>query len=163
MTAARCLTIGIILLACGDLSAQDPFAKISYDSVVAYNFAMVRPRVTILQKDSTLDNTTVLPGHKLERGQVKNLLKIVNNKKTYGGTPFACFDPKHAFIFYRGKSIVGLIEICFVCNFLRSSPQIPALLQYMNNGEAGVLDYGFSEKGVKQLRELCLDVGLREK
>jgi hypothetical protein len=42
---------------------QNLFAKIKYDSIVAYNYALHDSRVhAILKKDSTLDKSTVLSG-----------------------------------------------------------------------------------------------------
>lgn len=156
------LVLMFVLCIYSGLHAQDnSFAAIIYDSAVGYNFAMTRMRTTILRKDSTLDETTILPGKRLSPAEVDGLLKIVNNKRTYGGAPFACFEPKHAFIFYRRNSIVGRIEICFACNNIRSSPDIPAVNYYFNKSGMTVARYGFSERGSKKLKEFCRRIGLR--
>src|SRR5436190_12861743 len=103
-----------IFIATHTYGQTNPFARIRYDSVVAYNFALNDPRVhTILKKDSTLDKTTIRPGKKLTLSQTKSLIKTITDTLTYGGVAYACFEPKHAFIFYKKSSIVALVEICF--------------------------------------------------
>ena len=143
---------------------KNPFAKIPYDSVVAYNFALhtVRP-LRILNKDSTLNETTVLPGRKLTQVETKQLLKKLNDKDTYGGAPFACFEPRHAFLFYRKQSIVASIEICFECNTLLSTPEIPATHYYYNKGNQEYQNWGFSDSGLAWLMDYCKRIGLEVK
>jgi hypothetical protein len=157
-----CTVIAVLTLTCA--SGQNPFAKIKYDSVVAYNFALKDSRVhAILNKDSTLEKSTVLPGRKLIANETAELLGILNNKKTYGGPVMACFDPKHAFIFYREKRIVGLIEICFDCNFLRSTPELPAMRSWQDFEKDQVMDWGFNRSSGKKLRDFCRRLGLETK
>ena len=143
---------------------KDPFKNIRYDSVVAYNFALktVRP-LRILNKDSTLNETTVLPGRKLTRDETKQLLNKLNDKDTYGGPPFACFEPRHAFLFYRKKTIVASIEICFDCNTLLSTPEIPAVHYYYNKKNKEYQNYGFSDQGLAWLMDYCKRIGLEVK
>ena len=145
----------------GQSEAQkNPFANIRYDSVVAYNFNEFARVRTILNKDSTLDKSTVLPGKKLKPEHVKWLLTRLNDKNTYGGVVFACFDPRHSFLFYRGKSIVAMVEICFDCNTLRSNPTIPAEKYYYNKKGQESMNWGFSDDGLKWLMDFCKGLGL---
>lgn len=154
----------IILVVATEAAAQDPFSKLNYDSVVAYNFGLRgRYLPTILLKDSTLDRSTILPGRKLSSQETSQLLARLNNKRTYGGAPMACFEPKHAFIFYGGTGIKGMIEICFQCNNIRSTPDIPAVSDYFNKSGKTIQNYGFSERGVKWLKKFCAGLGMRER
>jgi hypothetical protein len=140
---------------------SNPFAAIRYDSVVAYNFALNDHRVhAILEKDSTLNKTTVLPGRKLTQKEIKSLVKTLVSIDTYGGTSYACFDPKHAFIFYREKRIVALVEICFDCSNIRSTPHIPATSYHFNKSGQQYNNYGFSKSGEKWLMDFCRSIGL---
>jgi hypothetical protein len=140
---------------------SNPFEKIDYDSLVGYNFALRDTRVqTILGKDRTLDKTTIFPGTKLRESQSKSLIRIITDTLTYGGASYACFEPKHAFIFYKHSSIVALVEICFACNNVRSTPAIPAVDYYAMKSDHQLSNYGFSNKGAKRLMDLCKKIGL---
>lgn len=155
----RITIIALSVIITVQATGQNPFAKIKYDSVVAYNFALGDSRVhAILKKDSTLDKSTVLPGHRMTPKETAELLGMLNNKKTYGGPVMACFDPKHAFIFYRKKKIVALIEICFDCNYPRSTPELPAMKAW---GKGDVMDWGFNKASGKKLRDFCRKLGLK--
>jgi len=148
----------------GHCKAQkDPFTNIRYDSVVAYYFNEYARVRSILTKDSTLDKSTVLPGKKLKSEHVQWLLTRLNDKDTYGGVVMACFDPRHSFLFYRGKSIVAMVEICFDCNTLRSNPEIPAEHYYYNKQNKEVMNWGFSDKGLEWLMQFCRGLGLEVK
>lgn len=157
------LLVGVIATVClgtsSNINGQNPFARITYDSVLAYNFALTNHRVhAILTKDSTLDKSTVLPGRKMTVNQTSDLLNVLNKKSTYGGPVFACFDPKHAFVFYRQEKIVGLIEICFECNYLRSTPELPAMKAWQ--GQEATMNWGFNKSSGKWLRGFCRSLGL---
>jgi hypothetical protein len=157
------LTILIMLSISGAacLAQSNPFAGIRYDRVIGYNFAMHDGRVhTILNKDSTLNKTTILPGKKLTSKQTKSLIKTITDTLTYGGVPYACFDPKHAFVFYRKSSIVALVEICFACSNIRSTPEIPAVSYYPRKTDHQYSNYGFSKSGENSLMDFCRKLGL---
>jgi hypothetical protein len=159
MNRLNFIIFGIINTAC--LGQSNPFAGIRYDSVIGYNFAMHDARVhTILNKDSSLNKTTILPGKKLTSRQTTSLIKTITDTLTYGGVAYACFDPKHAFIFYRKSSIVALVEICFACSNIRSTPDIPAVGYYARKTDHQFSNYGFSKKGENSLMDFCRKLGL---
>jgi hypothetical protein len=153
------LLLNIIGAPC--MAQSNPFADIDYDRVIGYNFAMHDSRVhTILNKDSTLDKTTILPGKQLTSKQTKALIKTITDTLTYGGVAYACFDPKHAFIFYRKSSIVALVEICFACSSIRSTPEIPAVGYCARKTDHRFSNYGFSKSGENSLMDFCRKLGL---
>jgi hypothetical protein len=134
----------------------------AYDSVLVYNFGLRSPPVrSIFNPDSTLHKTTVLPGKKLSSRQTIQLLDKLNDKRTYGGAPMACFEPRHAVVFYHKGKIPALIEICFVCNNMRSYPEIAAQNYYFNKKNQTIQNYGFSEKGAAWLKEFFVQAGLK--
>ena len=145
--------------------SNDPTEKFpAYDSVLIYNFGLRSPPVrSILNPDSTLQKTTVLPGKKLSPQQTTQLLDKLNDKRTYGGAPMACFEPRNAVIFYHRGKINALIEICFVCNNMRSYPEIAAQNYYFNKKNQTIQNYGFSEKGATWLKEIFVQAGLNVK
>ena len=165
----------------------DPFQNLHYTKVVLYNFnlgdsAYMRSQDLIsIIEGGKLHKTTVLPGKELDSMQLKKLFGIINNKKTYDGPWAACFVPRHGVVFYNSSdSVVGYIDICFECNYLLSSFQIPASGYYAGpEGEVYYRNYkriknveeafkkdliqqkGFNKVGRKKLIDFCNEVGMQ--
>jgi hypothetical protein len=138
---------------------KNPFYKLSYTKVVAYNFALkgsYGERGSILTENGNLDRSAVLPGRNLSKEETAILILALTDTSTYGGTSAACFEPRLAFVFYKESKIVGCVNVCFECNYLHSAPEIPAQNYYNHKiGDYVVPSYGFSKQGRKRLVKLC--------
>jgi len=131
---------------------KNPFKKLKYTKVIAYNFALKgsHEQYSIIKEDGKLDYTTVLPGRILLIEEVDSLITTLADTSTYGGGIAMCFEPRLAFVFYNDNSIVACIDVCFECNYLTSTISIPAKDYYNKN-----FDYGFSKFGRKRLIAFC--------
>ena len=150
----------------------NPFEKIKYDSIVAYNFQIDATgkkkygQQSILLKIGDLNMSTILlPGKKLSKEQTAKLFKLLLDTLTYGGNTAAGFDPHLAFVFYGEKKILGVINISMECNYLQANPEIPAS-KYgyhkidFGDGVSIVFDEGFSKKGRKSLKKICAELNM---
>jgi hypothetical protein len=109
---------------------------------------------TPLNKDGTLCKSVEKPGVVLNAAQQKRLLALLGTRKTFGDGETKCFIPHHGFVFYdKEDKPVAQVSICFLCAGLRASPRLPA--QPKNPRYSGL-----GEAGMKNLRQLCADVGL---
>jgi len=137
---------------------KNPFSKLGYTKIVAYNFALEgsHEQWSILTENGNLVRSTVPPGRSLSKEETDKLIFMLTDTSTYGGTSAACFEPRLAFVFYKESKIVGCVNVCFECNYLRSNPEIPAQNYYNHEiGDHIVPSFGFSKQGRKRLIELC--------
>lgn len=167
----RCTLLLVLLMVGFNAHAQDqdsvevmpepPPFQVTYDSAVAYNLGLRATPRSILNKDSTLHSSTVLPGKRVSEKNIRKLIDILSTNRTYGGEPYACFEPKHAVVFYRRGKVSGLIQVCFGCNNLVSNPEFPAMTYYFRKTGTGFQNYGFSKRGANKLRKYFSSVGLK--
>ena len=86
--------------------------------------------------------------------------RVVGRASTYGGDFAACFDPHLGLVFYKDHQIVGELSVCFECNYLRSSMEIPASTSTdVKSGSATFPHFGFSPSGKAALMGLCNELG----
>lgn len=140
---------------------EPPPFHVEYDSAVAYNLGLRESPRSILNKDGSLHKSTLLPGNHVDEKEIATLLKILNDNATFGGDPYACFEPKHAVLFYKHGKVSGSIQVCFGCNNLVSNPEFPAMNYHYRKVKGAYQNYGFSKKGVKKLKKYFKDVGLK--
>ncbi len=140
----------------------NPFKKIEYDKVVAYEYqgkgglliekCLKKHKEKIDKKINLIDK------------QIGKLEKILTSKKAYGNTTMSCFDPHFAVAYYKNDKIVGSISICLDCNYLISSEKIPSTeFKMMQVSD----DYsypakGFSKKTRKEIHEYLKELGFEK-
>lgn len=134
-----------------------PFDTLSYDKVVAYDYDGQGGR-SIVMDNQLMYRKKIFMEKELNENQIKKLHRIVNNKKTYGGTKAGCFDPHLGIVYYNQKKIVGHISICLSCNFLSSSMKIPAIQSHKVKGSYDFYREGFSKNGRIKISELCKEL-----
>src|SRR5688572_3468655 len=88
---------------------QNPFVNLKADSVVLYEFEM----------EGSIDSFTKRA--RLNDARVNELSTRLGKKKSYGAAPSICFNPHLGIAYYRGGETIAVIEVCFLCNRLRSS------------------------------------------
>lgn len=98
-----------------------------YHKVIAYK--MNGDNVNIINRQNKLSSTVVGEGVVLTKEQEERLLSIYRDKKSYGSEFYRCFDPHLGFVFYdvSGK-VVAHSTVCFLCNWMRTSPDIGATI-----------------------------------
>ena len=124
------------------LGQSNPFDKLDYDKVIAYEFQGNGELLieNCLKNEKEKINKTKT----LTEKQTEKLETILTSEKAYGNTTMSCFDPHFAVIYYLNEKIVGTINICLECNYLISSEKIPATeLKMIKISD----DYSYPAKG----------------
>jgi hypothetical protein len=94
------------------------------------------------------------PGVRLDAKQVQTLLSIIHARGTYTSQMTACFDPRHAFIFFDSVGVpVAAYTVCFECKNFYAEPSL--------RGYAKQTEHGFSSGGFVKLAKLCRELGLK--
>lgn len=146
---------------------QNPFDKLQYDKVVAYDYdgQVERPIVTEKGELVKFDGRhgAIFMTKELTKKQISEFNQITGDTATYGGIPASCFDPHLGIVYYMKNKIVGHISICFGCNFLQASIEIPAtnFKKYIVQGDTPMelTAYGFSKLGATKLSNFCKSLG----
>lgn len=152
--------IAVLLVACQMSSygqhgkLNDPFKKLQYDRVVAYEYDG-EAGVEIIDEHGKLAKF-VYTTTQLTAAQIKNINRILTDTATYGGETAACFDPHMGIVYYNKDKVAAYVSVCMACNFLQESKQIPigAATYYAieQDGER-YPRAGFSKRGRVALRK----------
>jgi hypothetical protein len=145
------------------LSAQNnPFERLKYDKVVAYEF----------QGEGGLDIETCLseyPDRKngeveLPDSIVQQIESILCSDSAYGQSTSACFDPHLGIVYYLNEEVVAAVSICLECNYLESSVFIPSTEQTMIevSDNFSYPARGFSKETRKGIYDFCLSIGFEK-
>lgn len=142
----------------------NPYSKMQYDSIVAYDFDG-RGGVTITNGKDKLDKTAK-NGAKLSKLQIDSLLITVADTNTYGGMNSMCFNPRMGIVFYNKGEITSTINICFECNSMVADENLPAMGYHtlIGGGDDYIVRsprYGFTPLGRKRLKAICSQLGLK--
>lgn len=126
------LLIGILFSFCTPkmeetfpFNQTDKIEVISYP--VRYNWDTIRDGKKVYLGDLVENKRLVNPSGIKERitlndKQKQDLFSKLFIRETKDCTVAACFDPRHAILFYNEKSeIIAYIEICFDCGYDRGS------------------------------------------
>ncbi|MEO0873070.1 MAG: hypothetical protein AAFY48_00545 [Bacteroidota bacterium] len=136
-----------------------PFDTVEFDRVVAFDFNKVRrPFVSVLDLPAQRYAGDIEAQQALDKQQVAEVLTALSQSDSYGGGRAACFDPRMGFVFYQGSVAKMVVDICLDCNFLRSSIEIPATINY-HDFEGG-RPLGFSTLGRERIIKLAKALGL---
>ncbi|MEL7423254.1 MAG: hypothetical protein AAFN81_09710, partial [Bacteroidota bacterium] len=96
----------------------------------------------------------------LDEQQVGQLLTALSQSDSYGGGRAACFNPRMGFVFYQGSTAKMVVDICLDCNFLRSSIEIPATINFNHKDFERGRPLGFSTLGRERIIKLAKGLGL---
>lgn len=131
-----------------------------YNKVVAYEFeGSEEPYPHIIHEGKLVPVITKQTA--LDQKQVDEITILLSNNDTYGGAFASCFDPHLALIFYKDTLRVMVTDICLGCNYLLSSPTIPATESHMMDAGTGqeYTAMGFSGRGKAHLKKFCDQLG----
>lgn len=135
----------LILLVCsyGYCSSNNPFKKISYDSIVLYDF---EPRgegieaLSIINKDNQLAKT-IKKSKTLTSKEATQFSRTIGQKSSYGKFPAACYEPHLGIVYYKDGKVIQHITVCMDCSRLVSSIDIPNQNQGKQISEDGEIYY----------------------
>ena len=128
---------------------QNPYAVLSYDSLVIYDFEWRSPEGkfrSIIDKEGNLP-PTVRKAVTLSKQEATELSRRIGTKESYGQMTAACFDPHFGMVYYEGGKVKEYITICMACNY--PEPSIPLPVRYLGDTdeeiEANYSKMGFSK------------------
>lgn len=150
------LTTCLFLFCAIYLSAQtNPFKKLDYDKVVAYEYDGTGDH-SVEEVPENINQKT-----NLTKAQVSEFEKIITSNNSYGKYTADCFDPHLAVVYYKGDKKVATIEVCLSCNYLSSSEKIPATEKKMIqvSDDYSYPAKGFSKNARKQIYDFCTELG----
>lgn len=87
----------------------------------------------------------------IKGNDVKNIIALLHNTKSYGSEDLACFDTEYSLVAFTKNKIIGYINISFNCNKLISNPTIAERDSFVKND---IRNIGFSINGKKKLYKL---------
>lgn len=157
------LCIYWVLVFSGKQSQQypNPFLSLKYDKVVAYDYNGDYGQA-IVDAGNVVDSL-INQQVELDQSLIKQLNFTLGDTSTYGGATAFCFVPHLGIVYFDQESVVAHVSICFQCNDLRSSIEIPAMRQANKkikiSEEYSYFARGFTEKGKSELNQLCVDLG----
>jgi len=141
------------------LSQENPFAKLKYDKVIAYEFNGTAGWTIdiVLERDrSRFEQQRILT-----ETQTLEFEKIISKSGAYGQATAACFDPHFAIVYYNKNEVVAQVDICLMCNYLTSSIKIPSQWEvlYDKGTEFERPARGFSKSTRKKLDSFIKELG----
>jgi len=149
----------LVLLPTLAFGQWNPFEKLAYDKVVAYEYQgegeLLIENCLETEKEKINKNVT------LTEKQIEKLEALLTSEKSYGNTTMACFDPHFAIVYYLKEKIIGSISICLECNYLMSSEIIPAteLKMIKVSDDYSYPAKGFSKTARKEIYSYINDIG----
>ncbi|MBL7911088.1 MAG: hypothetical protein JNJ41_08560 [Bacteroidia bacterium] len=136
----------------------NPFDTLKYDKVIAYDYNG-SPEMQIVIEEKVMPlKERMFKQAELTKEQINKLNKTLGDTKSYGGGTAACFDPHFGVVFFKENKIVGHISICMGCNFLESTPDIPAENSHKTDLCDECYARGFSKFGRKNISALVKEL-----
>lgn len=158
--AAAFLLFVLLCSFSGENPVYNPFAKLQYDTVIAYDYEPMDETPFVLKNGKFTGN--ILKQKPLSAKQISFITQTICDTSTYGNSTAACFEPHFALVFFKKDSVLANVEICLECNFLQSTETIPAQTFYNIKIPEDSLElprYGFSKTGRKQINKLVKELG----
>ncbi len=109
---------------------DNPFLKLSTDSIVIYDFGnyVKKDGFAIIDKQGNL-SSTVRKSAKLDKEEAKSFTSSLSDTTSFGGGTASCFDPHLGIVYYKNKKVLASINICVGCNRLEASMALKAQQQ----------------------------------
>ena len=153
------LVFSVLLFSCNQINENnkyssynsDPFSKIYFDKVVAYDFPGDTD-ISLIDSNGNVTKT-VTKSVVLDSSQLKEFKSILMDSTTFGEQFPKDFYPHFGLIFYNGKTIVEYLEVSLLCNNIFASFDIPQKLNRKND------ENGLTKKGVYKILKFCKELG----
>jgi hypothetical protein len=149
----------IFLIPILTIGQSNPFEKLKYDKVIAYEYQ--GQGGLLIERCLDKEKGKIKKTLNLTDKQTGKLEKILTSEEAYGNTTMSCFDPHFAVVYYLNEKIVGTIDICLDCNYLISSEKIPAteLKMIKISDDYSYPAKGFSKNARKEIYEYIKALG----
>jgi len=108
---------------------SNPFLQLTFDRVVMYDYQPEGEKAGLIINSNGNLVGTVLKKAQLDTITIKQLNRKLGERKSFGGITASCFDPHLGIVYYLNDKVIAHVSICFACNRLRSSKDIPAQKQ----------------------------------
>lgn len=108
---------------------SNPFLKLKFDKVVIYDYGPGPEKGAPIVNARGELAKSIKKKAQLSATSVQQLNKKLGERSSYGSTTAFCFDPHLGVVYFLKDKIVAHISICFSCNRLRSSIDLPAQKQ----------------------------------
>lgn len=107
--------------------------------------------------NNELNSSAVYQRQKLTPTQVTTLQQTLVDTTTFTNAIALCWLPHHGFVYYRDGSIVGYVNVCFLCSNIGVEPQLPNTTTKKDHLYFG----GLTVDGSSRIKALCADLGLQ--
>jgi hypothetical protein len=128
-------------------SAQNPYLKLDYDSLVIYDYGFeMRADESNIKKTGKNYSLINKPAKsvKLSHVEAKEFTTKIGEDSTYAQYSADCFNPHFAAFYYKKGKAIANVEICIGCNRLYPSIEIPAKFARPEKIEGGETFYPHS-------------------
>lgn len=141
-------------------TSAEPFNNLKYNKVIAYDYEGMEEAYNSIITNSGNYIPVVIRQQALNQKQIENVISFLTDKKTYGETTAACFNPHLAFVFYNDDAIAFKTDICLDCNYQNPSLTIPAMEHKKIELEDSDFYYaiGFTKYGHQKITDLCKEI-----
>ena len=129
----------------------DPFSKIDFDKVVAYDFP-VNTDIPFVDTNGVITNT-VTKEVMLDSNQIIEFKKILTDSATFGGNQSKDFYSHFGIVFYKNKKIIQYLEISLPSNGVFGTFDLPG------KNDRDFMEAGFSEKGRDKIYDFYKNLG----
>jgi hypothetical protein len=109
------------------IAQQNPYADLTYDSLVIYDFdwqGLNAKYRSIIDEQGNLP-PTVKRAVTLTVNEATEISNRIGEKSSYGQMTAACFDPHFGMVYYEQGLVKEFITICMACNYPRTSIPLP--------------------------------------
>lgn len=140
--------------------AGKPFDTLNYDKVIAYDFdGSEEPYPSVIDKNGSYV-PVILRQQYLTQRQTDEIVTFLTDKRTYGETTSACFNPHLELLFLKNEKIIYSISVCLDCNYLLSTSEIPAMNHKKINAgtENEYYAIGFTKNGQLKIKNFCKEL-----
>ncbi len=118
----------LVTVEVGFTQNKNPFASLSFDKVMMYDFEPGDKGGSIIEANGKLTKL-VNKAVQLNKATYQKLNLKLADKKSFGEGTSSCFIPHLGFVYYAGNKVVGHISVCMACNRLQSNLDLPAQKQ----------------------------------
>lgn len=109
---------------------KNPFILLKYDKVILYDYQPAGEDPSLVDNKGQLVSSVIIKKMvQPDTTVIKQLNKLLGDKKSYGQVTAMCFDPHLGIVYYLNGQIVRQVLVCMDCNVVRSDIEIPAQLQ----------------------------------
>ncbi len=108
---------------------KNSLISLKFDKIIIYDYEHGEDPSIIDSKGLLSKLVKIKKQIELDKATSNKLNLKLSKKESYGNSHADCFEPHLGIVYYLKNAIVGDVLICFDCNRLNSSTDIPAQKQ----------------------------------